>query len=98
MVKGRTVRAGNDIEGIWGLFRLLETGAVSRASDDAISVTWRLPTDDVTVWIELRPAVANSPFFDRDDRQHAPKLLRLLRGSSVPAPRRIAASQPVCKP
>ena len=98
MVKGRTIRAGNDIEGVWGLWRLLETGAVSRASDDAISITWRLPTDDVAVWIELRPAVANSPFFDRDDRQHEPKLLRLLRGSSVPAPRRIAASQPVCKP
>jgi len=98
MVRGRNVRAGNEIAGTWGMFKLLETGAVSRVADDTVSVTWRLPADDVAVWIELRPKSAVSPFFDRDERGRDQQLLRVVRGSHVPAPRRIASSQPVCKP
>ena len=98
MVRGRNVRAGNEIHGTWGFFRLLETGAVARVSEDTVSVTWRLPADDVAVWIELRPNHAQSPFFSRDDRARDQKLLRVVRGAHVPAPRRIAASQAVCKP
>ena len=98
MVRGHNVKAGNEIGGIWGLFRLLETGAVSRVNDDTISITWRLPADDVAVWIELRPNNAASPFFSRDERARDQRLLRVVRGQHVTAPRRIAASQPVCKP
>jgi type VI secretion system protein ImpL len=98
MVRGRNVRAGNEIHGLWAFFRLLETGAVSRLSEDTVSVTWRLPADDVAVWIELRPNNASSPFFSRDERARDQKLLRVVRGAHVPAPRRIAASQAVCKP
>jgi type VI secretion system protein ImpL len=98
MVRGRNVRAGNELHGIWGFFRLLETGAVSRVSEDTVSVTWRLPADDVAVWIELRPNHATSPFFSRDERARDQRLLRVVRGAHVPAPRRIAASQAVCKP
>jgi type VI secretion system protein ImpL len=95
--RGRTIKAGTEFEGLWGLFRLLETGTTSRASDDAISVTWRLPSDDVAVWIELRPSSAVSPFFDPSDRNPQPKLLRLLRGPNVSAPHRIANSQAACR-
>jgi type VI protein secretion system component VasK len=83
---------------VWGLFRLLEAGTVNRSADDAVAVTWRLPTDDVAVFIELRPNTALSPFFDRDDHSREPHVLRLLRSPHVPAPRRIATHQPVCHP
>jgi type VI protein secretion system component VasK len=98
MVRGRDVRAGSEIPGVWGLFKLLESGYASRVSEDTVSVTWRLATDDVTVWIELRPNQATSPFFSRDERSRDQRLLRVVRGAHVSAPRRIAASQPVCKP
>jgi type VI protein secretion system component VasK len=98
MVRGRNVKAGNEIPGTWGFFRLLETGAVGRVSEDTVSVTWRLPADDVAVWIELRPTNSTSPFFSRDEHARDQRLLRVVRGAHVPAPRRIAASQAVCKP
>ncbi|HET8934281.1 MAG TPA: type VI secretion system membrane subunit TssM [Polyangiales bacterium] len=98
MVRGRNVKAGNEIAGIWGFFRLLETGAVGRVSEDTVSVTWRLPADDVAVWIELRPNNATSPFFNREEHGRDQRLLRVVRGTHVAAPRRIAASQSVCKP
>jgi type VI secretion system protein ImpL len=97
-VRGRNVKAGSEIPGVWGLFHLLETGAVSRLSEDTVSVKWRLQADDVAVWIELRPTQATSPFFDREERAREQRLLRVVRGAHVPAPRRIAASQAVCKP
>jgi hypothetical protein len=98
MVRGRNVKAGNEIAGIWGFFRLLETGAVGRVSEDTVSVTWRLPADDVAVWIEVRPNNATSPFFNREEHGRDQRLLRVVRGTHVAAPRRIAASQSVCKP
>jgi type VI protein secretion system component VasK len=96
-VRGRAIRAGDDHPGVWGLFKLLEAGTAQRASEDTIGVTWRLPTEDVAVWIELRPNNSESPFFDRGDRAQEPRILRVLRGPTVPAPHRIASSQPVCK-
>jgi type VI protein secretion system component VasK len=98
MVRGHNVRAGQEISGVWGLFQLLEGGAVARVTDDTVSITWRLPADDVAVWIELRPTSAISPFFSRDEHARDQRLLRVVRGQHVTAPRRIAASQPVCKP
>jgi type VI protein secretion system component VasK len=98
MVRGRNVRAGAEIPGLWGLFKLLESGAVGRVADDTISIKWRLQADDVAVWIELRPNNAVSPFFSRDEHSRDQRLLRVVRGAHVSAPRRIAASQAVCKP
>jgi type VI protein secretion system component VasK len=92
-VRGHAIRAGNDMQGVWGLFRLLETGEVERSGEDAISVSWRLPADDVRVSIELRPAHGDSPFFDPQDHGNTPRLMRVLRGSSVSAPHRIANGQ-----
>jgi type VI protein secretion system component VasK len=94
-VRGRTIRAGNEMAGPWGLFRLIETGDVQRSGDDAISVKWRLPADDIEVWIELRPAHPASPWFDAQERSTP---LRLLRGIGVTAPRRISSAQSVCTP
>jgi type VI secretion system protein ImpL len=100
-VRGHTIRAGNDMTGPWGLFRLIEAGDTQRSGDDAISVKWRLPADDLEVWIELRPARADSPWlaaFAAQERSGPPRPLRLLRGTSVPAPRRISSAQSVCTP
>jgi type VI secretion system protein ImpL len=95
-VRGHTIRAGNDMQGVWGLFRLLEAGEAERSGEDAISVTWRLPADDVRVFIELRPAHADSPFFDSQDHATTPRLLRLLRGPNVNAPHHIVGAQTGC--
>jgi type VI secretion system protein ImpL len=95
-VRGHAIRAGNDMQGVWGLFRLLETGEVERSGEDAISVSWRLPADDVRVSIELRPAHGDSPFFDPQDAHdhgNTPRLMRVLRGPSVSAPHRVANGQ-----
>jgi type VI secretion system protein ImpL len=92
-VRGQTIRAGNDIAGPWGLFRLIEGGEVQRSADDTISVTWQLPADDVRVWLELRPSHSESPLFDASGR-----LYRLLRGTNVAAPRRISGAQAGCAP
>jgi type VI secretion system protein ImpL len=95
-VRGRAIRAGNDIEGQWGLFRLLESGEVTRSGDDTISVVWRLPADDVRVWIEVRPSGGSGRLFDAPDR--SARLLRLLRAGGVSAPHRIAHNQAACTP
>jgi type VI protein secretion system component VasK len=92
-VRGRTIRAGNDMQGVWGLFRLLEAGEVERSSEDSIGVTWRLPADDARVFIEIRPAHPDSPLFDSQDHSPTPRLFRLLRSSTVNAPHRIAGGQ-----
>jgi type VI secretion system protein ImpL len=95
MVRGRAIRGGDSIEGVWGLFRLLEKADVTRGADDSISVIWRMPADDVRVWIELRPSGGGGPFFDPGDRS-GPRLLRVVRVSGVKAPHRIAKNQAAC--
>ena len=96
-VHGRMIRAGNDIAGPWGLFRLLETGKLERSGDDALSVKWRLPADDLEVWLELRPARAPSPWFDAQERTSL-QFLRLLRGTAAAAPHRVSRAQTACTP
>jgi type VI secretion system protein ImpL len=97
-VHGHMIRAGNDMTGPWGLFRLIETGKLQRSGDDAISVKWRLPADDLEVWMELRPARAPSPWFDAQERGARLQFLRLLRGAGVAAPQRISGAQGACVP
>jgi type VI secretion system protein ImpL len=97
-VRGTGLRAGNEMAGLWGLFRLLESGEVQRGADDAISISWQIPSEDLRVVIDLKSARAEAPFFDVRDRAPQPRLFRALRGPGLAAPRRIASAQPSCSP
>ncbi|MGC3998203.1 MAG: type VI secretion IcmF C-terminal domain-containing protein [Anaeromyxobacter sp.] len=50
-------------EGEWGLFRLLEAGAVKpQGSGSAFTTSWPLPTLNTSVVIDFRPDRTDSPF------------------------------------
>jgi len=99
-VRGRDIQTNREIEGVWGLFRLLESGSLARTAHGAIAVTWRTPTRDVPITIEVRTDSALSPLFGPQNMgEHGSvRGLSWLHDKRTLAPRRIARTQLLCKP
>ena len=69
-------------EGEWGLFRLLEMGAVQAQPNARVfSVTWKVPTLDTEVTIDFRPQRSDHPFLNSSG-----KLLGRFRTAQVLPP------------
>jgi type VI secretion system protein ImpL len=83
-------------EGVWGLFRLLEAGTVTRPSNQSFTVAWQLRTHDVTLKVEFRPARLESPFFGVPGHAGEPQLLQPLRDKGVLVPKQITHSGQSC--
>ena len=76
----------------WGLFRLIEEGSAKRIDSRTFTVIWRLRSHDVDVQIDFRMARRDSPFFATDGR----KVLDILRGQDVEAPKEIVTGRNLC--
>jgi type VI secretion system protein ImpL len=79
-------------EGEWGLFRLLEAGALQApAGGRSFSVTWRIQSLDTEVTLDIRPSRAESPFLGTQGSKH-PQLLEPFRAPGVVPPRGVGKS------
>jgi type VI secretion system protein ImpL len=84
-------------EGEWGFFRLLESGTVTRTADRLFSVGWRLPTHQVDIRMDFRPARAESPFFGVPGRDPKPTLMQFIRVEKARAPSKIVRDAERCE-
>lgn len=84
-------------EGEWGFFRLLESGTVTRTGDRLFSVGWRLPTHQVDIRMDFRPARAESPFFGVPGRDPKPSLMQFIRVQKSRAPAKIVREADRCE-
>jgi type VI secretion system protein ImpL len=87
-IRGANIKESVGHGGVWGLFRLIETGVVTPGSSgDMFSVSWQLARD-VTVTVEFRPSRRESPFFAAG-RGSRPLLFQPLRSPALQPPRQI---------
>jgi type VI secretion system protein ImpL len=84
-------------DNVWGLFRLIEAGTITRSSSRTFTVAWQLQTHNVTLKVDFRPVRGESPFFGIAGRVQKPVFLQSVRTEGVPAPRAIVASAKPCK-
>ena len=85
-----------EFPGEWGLFRLVEAGALtSWPGDRAFAVTWEAPTIGAQVTIDFKPARTDNPFHRA--KEGGGGLLEVLRGNFVAPPASIGLSTPPCK-
>lgn len=98
-LKVRNSRGVSDVleqEGEWGLFRLLEAGAVqAQPGARVFTVTWKVPTLDTEVTINFRPQRSDTPFFGRA-ASAKPTLLAPFRTAAVVPPRTVGAGGGGC--
>jgi len=99
-VQGRDLQTNREIEGVWGLLRLLESGSMVRTPHGTLAVTWRTPTRDVPVTLELRTDSALSALFAPQNigERGSIRGLGWLHDIRVLAPRRISRTQRLCRP
>jgi type VI secretion system protein ImpL len=72
-------------EGEWGLFRLLEAGAMKvEPGAHEFAVAFWLPRLGATINIDVRPARSDTPFFDSQNPRFSSLLEPLRRGPPVP--------------
>lgn len=85
--------------GEWGLFRLLEQGTVTSASNGrrVFTVNWRLRDHEIDVSVDIRPVRGDAPFFGVAGRERNPPLLQPLRAQDVDPPREIANGRTTCQ-
>jgi type VI secretion system protein ImpL len=83
-------------EGAWGLFRMFESGTITRSSNRVFTVAWQLQTHDVTLRVDFKPLRSESPFFGVPGRSEKPRLLQPLRDSNVNVPKQIVRSGQPC--
>ena len=76
----------------WGLFRLIEEGSSKRVDGRTFTVVWSLRSHGIDVQIDFRTARRVSPFYAQGSR----KVVGLLRGPEVDAPREIVTGRKLC--
>ena len=76
----------------WGLFRLIEEGSSKRVDSRTFTVVWSLRSHGIDVQIDFRTARRVSPFYAQGSR----KVVGLLRGPEVDAPREIVTGRKLC--
>jgi type VI secretion system protein ImpL len=94
-VKGETVNLTQP--GEWGLFRLLEEGALKSRDATAFTMAWKFPKlpGNPEVDIDFRPARTQTPFLALGRGEHG-TLLRPLRGPEVKAPSGVGSGAANC--
>ena len=83
-------------DGVWGLYRLIEAGTVTRTSATVFSVAWQLRTHDVIVRMDFRPKRAESPFFPRAGSGRTLSFLSPVRERAGHPPAQILKSGTPC--
>ena len=81
------IRAKIDLEGEWGLFRLLERGKIRRERGESFTVVWNLQGYDLEIAMEVRPVRGDSPFFGVSGRDRSPAFLAPFRAGDAALPR-----------
>jgi type VI secretion system protein ImpL len=64
-IRARDPRGKSEViqqEGEWGLLRLFEQATVKSSSSTSFTLSWRLPSLDSEVLIDVRPARSETPF------------------------------------
>ncbi|HMI94197.1 MAG TPA: type VI secretion IcmF C-terminal domain-containing protein, partial [Polyangiales bacterium] len=84
-------------EDVWGLFRLIEAGTVTRVSGRTFTVAWQLQTHDVTLKVDFRPTRNESPFFGIPGHAPKPVLFDPMRVPDAMAPKAIVTGAKPCK-